>query len=352
LVCKGGLLRPKVSTLFLDSLSQFLFLFLSCVCRHPDPDTLILVANTAMLFGGGYSKSNEATRNGTAILLSMQPDQEVINRWTGSAPFWEKHREIIRHMFAPVTQALAEAARIARGQVVLDLATGPGEPALTLATLVGPEGKIVGIDPIPEMVAASRRAAERLGATNTQFEVAFADHLPLPDNTFDAAVSRFGIMFFPSPAGAIREMLRVLKPSGNLALAVWHSAERNPFHYSLSRVVDRHIAAPPLAPDAPDAFRFANPGKLLTILHEAGVADPTEHLHQFTIQATISVEDFWHLRLEMSEKLREKIAKLPHPQLAEVKRQALVSLAEFSTAQGISFPAEILILTGSKHSST
>jgi len=74
----------------------------------------------------------------------MQPDQEVINRWTGSAPFWEKHREIIRQMFATVTHALAEDAHIAPRQVVLDLATGPGEPALTLSALVGPEGKIVG----------------------------------------------------------------------------------------------------------------------------------------------------------------------------------------------------------------
>jgi len=282
----------------------------------------------------------------------MQPDQEVINRWTGSAPFWEKHREIIRHMFAPVTQALAEDARIAPRQVVLDLATGPGEPALTLSALVGPEGQIFGIDPIPEMVAAARRAADRLGATNAQFEVALADHLPFPDNTFDAAISRFGIMFFPSPAGAIREMLRVLKPEGKLALAVWHFAARNPFHYSLSRVIDRHIEPPPLAPDAPDAFRFANPGKLLKILHEAGVADPRERLLQFTIQAPMSAEEFWQLRLEISEKLREKVAKLPMPQLNEVKREALASLAEFSTAEGISFPAEILILTGSKRSST
>lgn len=282
----------------------------------------------------------------------MPLDQEVINRWTGSAPYWEKHREIIRQMFAPITRALAEDAHIAPRQVVLDLATGPGEPALSLSALVGPEGKIVGIDPIPEMVAAARRAAEHLGATNVQFEVASADHLPFPDNTFDAAVSRFGIMFFPSPLDAIREMLRVLKPGGKLALAVWHSAERNPFHTSLSRVIDRYIESPPLAPDAPDAFRFANPGKLLKILQAAGVANARERLLPFTIEASMSAEDFLQLRLEISDKLRQKIAKLPQPQLAEVKLQALASLAEFSTAQGIRFPAEILILTGAKPSPT
>ena len=278
----------------------------------------------------------------------MQPDQEVINRWTGSAPYWEKHRDIIRQMFAPVTQALAEDAHIAPRQIVLDLATGPGEPALTLSTLVGPEGKIFGIDPIPEMVAAARRAAERLGVTNAQFEVASADHLPFPDNTFDAAVSRFGVMFFPSPPDAIREILRVLKPDGKLALAVWHFAERNPFHTSLSRVVDRHIESPPVAPDAPDAFRFADPGKLLKILHEAGVANARERLLPFTIHAPMSAEDFLELRLEISDKLRQKVASLPNPQRAEVKRQALASLREFATPHGMSFAAEILLLTGAK----
>jgi hypothetical protein len=65
-------------------------------------------------------------------------------------------------------------------------------------------------------------------------------------------------------------MLRVLKPGRKLALAVWHFAERNPFHYSLARVIDRHVDSPPLAPNAIDAFRFAAPGKLRGVLEEAG----------------------------------------------------------------------------------
>ena len=278
----------------------------------------------------------------------MEREQEVINRWSGSAPFWEKHREIIRHMFAPVTEALVEEAQIGSGNVVLDIATGPGEPALTMASLVGPQGKIFGIDPIQRMIDGARREASRLALKNIQFDVAFADHLPFPADTFDAVVSRFGVMFFPSPLDAAREMLRVLKPGRKLVMAVWHFAARNPFHYSLSRVVDQYVDAPPLEPDALDAFRYAAPGRLLEILKEAGVTAPTERLVQFTIDAPMSVEDFWALRLEMSEKLREKINVLPPDRMTELKSQTLESIREYSTGRGISFPAEILIVSGSK----
>jgi ubiquinone/menaquinone biosynthesis C-methylase UbiE len=278
----------------------------------------------------------------------MQPEQEVINRWTGSAPYWEKHHEIIRQMFAPVTQALVEDGQIGTGQVVLDIATGPGEPALSVAGQVGPNGKVFGIDPIPAMVAAARRAAERLGLQNVQFDVAFADKIPFPADTFDAVISRFGVMFFPSPLDGAREMLRVLKPGRKLALAVWHFAEKNPFHYSVSRVIDRYVESPPPAPDALDAFRFATPGKLRAILREAGVISLSKRLLQFTIEAAISLEDFWTLRIEMSEKLREKIARLSNDQVTEVKRESLASLGEYVTGSGMSFPAEVLIVSGAK----
>src|SRR6202140_5509478 len=256
----------------------------------------------------------------------MQPDLEIINRWRGSAPFWEKHRDIIRQMFAPITQALVEDGQIGSQHSVLDIATGPGEPALSIAAWAGPPGKIFGIDPIPEMVAAARRAAHRLGLKNIQFNVAFADHLPFPVDTFDAVVSRFGVMFFPSPVDAVREMLRVLKPGRQLALAVWHFAEENPFHYTLSRVIERYVDSPPPEPDAPDAFRFARPGKLRDILVEAGATAPSERVLQFTIQASVSVEDFCTLRCEMSDKLREKLATLSKEQLTEVKNQTLEAL--------------------------
>src|SRR2546423_165855 len=223
----------------------------------------------------------------------MDSNQEVINAWRSSAPYWEKHRETIRQMFAPVTQALVADARISSGDAVLDVATGPGEPALSIAALVGPRGKVVGIDPVAEMVEGARRAAKHLGVSNAEFEVAPADSLPVSKDYFDAVVSRFGVMFFRSPVDGVRELLRALKPGKKLAFAVWSFADNNPFHYELARVMERFVDMPRAAPDAPDAFRFAQPGKLRDILAEAGVIAPTERMLHFKIQASISLEDFW-----------------------------------------------------------
>ena len=280
----------------------------------------------------------------------MQQNKQVISQWSESAPYWEKHREIIREMFAPVTQALIEDAEITSRRAVLDVATGPGEPALSIAGLIGPEGKVVGTDAVPEMVEAARREVHRRGLHNASFEVAFAESLPFPANTFDAVVSRFGVMFFPSPVDSVREWLRVLKPGGKIALAVWHFAEKNPFHYVVSQVVDRYVVSPPPAPDSPDAFRFADPGKLLDVLSRAGVTATSERLLRFPIRASISVEDFWGLRFEMSEKLRSKIAILSKQQIAELKREVIEALSAYSSDRGIGFPAEVLIVSGGKES--
>jgi ubiquinone/menaquinone biosynthesis C-methylase UbiE len=280
----------------------------------------------------------------------MQPDKDIISQWSESAPYWEKYRAIIREMFAPVTQALIEDASIARRQAVLDIATGPGEPALSIADVVGTEGRVVGTDAVAEMVEAARRESGSRNLSNASFEVALAEKLPYADNSFDAVVSRFGVMFFPSPVDAIREMLRVLKPGGRLALAVWHYGERNPFHYSVSQVVERYVETAPAAVP-PDMFRFAAPGELLGILASAGATATSERLLQFSIRASSSAEDFWTLRSEMSEKLRTKLAGLSHAQLAELKREVIEAIRAYSGKDGIRFPAEVLIVSGSKEAS-
>lgn len=276
---------------------------------------------------------------------------EVIGRWSESAPYWEKYRTAIREMFAPVTQALIEDAGITSRSTVLDVATGTGEPALSIANLVGPEGKVVGTDAVPGMVEAARRESSRRKLQNASFAVAFSDSLPFPANTFDAAVSRFGVMFFPSPVDCVRDVLRVLKPGARIAMAVWHFAERNPFDYTVSQVVERYVESTAPTQCSPDMFRFAKPGELLAVLLRAGATLTSERLLQFSIRASMSVEDFWTLRSEMSEKLRTRLAPLSKPQIAKLKREIIEALSVYSSERGMNLPAEVLIVSGAKEPS-
>src|SRR2546421_12393002 len=114
----------------------------------------------------GKGQARGGGRRGGAILWCMAQDQETINRWSGSAPYWEKHREVIRQMFAGITEGLVADAEVACGQTVLDVATGPGEPALSVAAGVGEEGRVCGIDPVARIVEGARPGAAQRGVKN------------------------------------------------------------------------------------------------------------------------------------------------------------------------------------------
>ena len=280
------------------------------------------------------------------------PNQEIIGQWGESAPYWEKYRPVITEMFAPVTQALIDDANIAKGNSVLDVATGTGEPALTIAALVGSEGSVMGTDVVPEMLDAARREAASRELRQLRFQLAFTDSLPFPDSSFDAVVSRFGVMFFPAPLECLRELLRVLKPGRRIAMAVWYLQEKNPFDTVVSRIVDRYMERY-LEPTTPkpgssDMFRFAKNGDLLALLVEAGATAASERLLQFPIRAGLSAEEFWTLRSEMSEKMRTKLRLLAEPQQEELKREAIDAIRAYSVSNGISIPAEVLIVSGAK----
>lgn len=274
-------------------------------------------------------------------------NKEVADQWSEAARYWEKHRAVIERMFAPVAAALVQDAGIGPGQAVLDVATGPGEPALSIAGIVGAKGSVIGVDVVPAMIDAASREAGRRGLGNASFRVASADELPFDDESFDAVVSRFGIMFFPSPLEGIREMRRVLKPGGKLAMAVWHHARNNPFHSVLSEIVERFVAPTP-APDAdsPDAFRFAAPGKLLHVAREAGIVDARERLLEFSIDAPISLAELWVVRTEMSDKLRTKLAQLSPAQVGEIRSAFLEAAHVYSSEHGLSIPAEVRVVSG------
>lgn len=281
-------------------------------------------------------------------MTSAVQDNKTLQEWRTTARFWTKHSATIRTMFAPLTEALIQDAGIGEGRAVLDVAGGAGEPSLTIAEIVGPKGAVTCTDAVAEMVAAAETEAQRRGLTNIAFQQCVADSLPFESDSFDAVVSRLGVMFFPDPLGALREMLRVAKPGGSLSLAVWHQNELNPFTHIVTDVMSRYVDSPPADADAPNAFRFAEFGKLAGICQLAGAGDVHERAFRFQIEAPISPSEYWVLRSETSDTLREKLAKLSGEQGLRVKQEVLEAVGQFFPNDQMSFPAQMIIVTGKK----
>jgi|SRR5262245_304883 len=164
--------------------------------------------------------------------------------------------------WAPV---VAEAAGLGSGQRVLDVACGTGVLAREAASRVGAGGRVTGLDPNPGMIAVAAEHAPQI-----EWQPGSAESLPFPDDSFDAVVSQFGLMFFADRSQAIREMMRVIVPGGRLVVAVWDALENMPAYAAEVDLLERTAGRP--AADALRApFVLGSLAQLAVLFAEAGV---------------------------------------------------------------------------------
>ncbi len=268
----------------------------------------------------------------------------------GSAPYWEKHADTIKMMFEPITRAMIGDAKIRDSMAVLDVAGGTGEPGLAIARKLGERGIIICTDGALEMVAAAKKKASAAALLNIGFARCVADSLPFRDDLFDLTVSRLGAMFFIDPEVCIREMRRVTKPEGTLLLAVWGVRELNPFFAIVTDVMARYLESPPEDPDAPGAFRFSEPGNLAGLVERSGWRDVSEKTLDFYIEAPLDLKEFWAMRSEISDTLRNKVARLSTEQIASVAKEVETSARGFFPNNRMKFPAQVIIVSARKKS--
>src|SRR5207245_827214 len=140
--------------------------------------------------------------------------------------FSRRYTDVVLPEFRPFGRRLIELAAIRPGMWVLDVATGPGEPALTIARRVGPRGLVAGVDFSPTMLRGARARARALGVRNAQFHEMDAERLTFESLTFDRVVCRFGLMLMPDAERALAETHRVLVPGGRVAVAIWSAQSK------------------------------------------------------------------------------------------------------------------------------
>jgi SAM-dependent methyltransferase len=193
--------------------------------------------------------------------------------WNGpAAERWLREQAGLDRMLSPFGEAALDAAAVQPGEAALDVGCGCGQTLLRLAELVGPRGRVVGVDPSAPMLA---RARERCAACSCVSLVeGDAASAPFASGSFDALFSRFGVMFFPDPRGAFRHLFGALRHQGRLAFVCWRPLAENQWARIPFDAVAEVLGRPePPPPDAPGPFSFADPARVRSILAGAGFQD-------------------------------------------------------------------------------
>jgi SAM-dependent methyltransferase len=165
-----------------------------------------------------------------------------------------------------------ELARLGPGDVVLDVAGGYGEPSLTAARAVGPSGRVVCADLSGAMLAFGQERATAAGIGNVEFVEGDAEQLDFAANTFDAVLSRCGLMLLPDVAGTLARLHSFLKPEGRLAASVWGPPPVVQFMTAVPIIMDE-LKRPPPAPGRPGIFALADSARLAALVAGAGFHD-------------------------------------------------------------------------------
>ncbi len=268
--------------------------------------------------------------------------------WDGLSGAWEKWDSIILGQLGPVGDAMIERLDLAEDHQILDIASGTGEPGLTIAARV-PQGRVVLTDLSPEMLDVATRRADAQGITNIETRACSADDLPFADGTFDSVSVRFGYMFFPDMAKATSEFVRVLVPGGRLCSSVWIRPDANPWTSIAMQAIATEAALPPPNPDGPHMYRCATPGQVSAHYEQAGLRDVAEWDVDVEL-VTQSGAEYWDM---ISEHVSLAAAALQHVDGAareRIRARAIADVSQFERDGAIRVPGAARCIVGTKPS--
>jgi len=206
------------------------------------------------------------------------PNADQIAHWNSQAgQAWVTQQDRLDRQLAPLSAATAHRLGLTAGARVIDIGCGCGGSTLQMAERVGPGGEAFGLDISEAMLAVARRRAADEGVTAARFLQADAQTYPFETGAYDAAFSRFGVMFFADPVAAFANVRRALRPGGRIAFVCWRSPAENPIMTLPMDAAAPFLPEPPpgpkVGPGARGPFAFADRTTAETILADAGFAD-------------------------------------------------------------------------------
>jgi SAM-dependent methyltransferase len=269
-------------------------------------------------------------------------------QWREVAQGWRRRWTTFEQGAQPLSDRLMELAHIAPGQRVLDVATGIGEPAMTAARRVGPAGAVVAIDQAPQMLAVAHERMAAAGVENVEFVEGDAETMVLAPASFDAVVSRWGLLFFQDPVGALGRFRVSLRPAGRLALAIWGLPERVPLISLPFMALGGDQEHPPAPPPGPNPFALSEPQRLEQAVRDAGFAAVQSEQMTVTFEFSSIEELLGHLG-DVSAPLRQLVPALsPERQIAFWEKLAEAARRFIDTHGAVHLPNECLLVAGQR----
>lgn len=259
--------------------------------------------------------------------------EEQREGWRTVAAGWERQRAALWATTRPVSERLVELLAPEPGDSVLELAGGSGDTGLLAAERVGPTGRLIESDFVPEIVDSARRRAVELGAGNVEFRVLDSEALDLPDGSIDGVLCRWGFMLASDPAAAFAETARVLRPGGRVAFAVWGTPDENPWAATVGRVLMAHGLLPPPEPDAPGPFRLGDRSRVKALVEGADLKLVTNEDFPITFRHE-SFDDFWETTQDVSRALQTALASADGDEVAAVRTELADRFAAFEDEAG------------------
>jgi ubiquinone/menaquinone biosynthesis C-methylase UbiE len=271
-----------------------------------------------------------------------------------SSPSWsssyrliaaEKWKAKSATMGRAVTEIFVDYARPQPGMSVIDLASGTGEPGISLAQRVAPGGHVIALDQSSELLEIAAQRARQRNLTNFETRQADAHQLPFSGQMFDLATCRFGVMFFKNPEGALTELRRVLKPGARACFVAWGSFEQ-PYWQTTMKIVHQHVGGTMLGPGAPDPFRFAAPESLSEVLRAAGFHDVEESSKAVPWVWPGGTEEVFEYASACSTPFRPMMERVPEEMWPAIRHDVHAAIEKYRVGDEIRFGAVIVLASG------
>ena len=265
----------------------------------------------------------------------------IAREWNRAAEGWHAWVPFVRNWLREPTDRMIDRAAITLGSRVLDVAAGDGDQSIDAARRAGPGGSVVAIDTAAEMLRLAVESAHAAGLT-IETQVMDAESLSFPDASFDAAISRLGMMYCQSPGDAFRELRRVVVPGGRVAVIVFATAEQNPFFSIPVSVIRRRLATAPPAAGSPGPFALGAPGALRRALEAGGLVEVNVEAIEAPVRMASTAECV-RFRREASGTLGAMMAPMDESTREATWAEMHHELSAFETASEFVSPCTVLL---------